>query len=267
MAPSTPPPPKSDELAALTIASTSSVVMSATTMSRCVVPISAVSKVIDATLSPVLGICLRLEIQAARYADIVVMRVEESARGTAPVISQHLEEVVIGVEPDAGVERLGRALERDPMEIDPPVLARLCSARQFAFVDQLPDEGKPTQFRHQRRIERDLVDPRQNLRIGLRYFLALERINLHEQKALGRRGSDQGIKRWIADIAAVPIGHAVDFDRAKQIRQARRGDDHVGGHFLAREYAQLASDHVGGRDEKLQVGAGAHRVEVDEAFD
>src|SRR5262245_56773779 len=44
MAPSTPPPPSSDWLAALTMASTESVVMSATQISSCVVPTVAVSR-------------------------------------------------------------------------------------------------------------------------------------------------------------------------------------------------------------------------------
>src|SRR5674476_677458 len=46
MAPSTPPPPNSERFAALTMASTSRVVMSATQMSSRVLPISAVSRVI-----------------------------------------------------------------------------------------------------------------------------------------------------------------------------------------------------------------------------
>jgi len=44
MAPSTPPPPSSVRLAALTMAPTSSVVMSATQISSRVAPTSAVSK-------------------------------------------------------------------------------------------------------------------------------------------------------------------------------------------------------------------------------
>src|SRR6185437_4331720 len=182
MAPSTPPLPSSDRLAALTIASTSSVVMSATTISICVAPISAVRLLMPAIVSRVLSLRRGLEVHARSHADVVVMRVEEVARRALAVGAQHLEEIIIGTEPAGGVERVRRAGERDPVHIDTPVFPLADAALQLAFVDQLADEGNAAQFRHQRRVERDLVNARHDLVSCFRHLLALERINLHQQE-------------------------------------------------------------------------------------
>src|SRR6185312_4964711 len=134
MAPSTPPPPSSARLAAFTIASTSSVVMSATITSSVAAPTSAMRSVMRAIVSRVFGLWLGLEIDGAAHADVVKMRVEEFARGAPAVVAQHFEEIVVGVEPARGVERLRRAGERDPVHVDAPVLPGLGAARQLALV-------------------------------------------------------------------------------------------------------------------------------------
>src|SRR6185503_13388385 len=113
MAPSTPPPPSSERLAAFTIASTSSVVMSATTMSRAVWPISADSAVIRASISRAGSSGRDLKFQGGTHTDVIVMRVEKTARRPAAVGAQHLEEVIVGAKAARGVQRLRRAGEGD----------------------------------------------------------------------------------------------------------------------------------------------------------
>ena len=51
------------------------------------------------------------------------------------------------------------------------------------------------------------------------------------------------------------------------MRQTGRGDDHVGGHFLAPEHVKLTRLHIGRRHEQFQVFAGTHRIEVDKSSD
>src|SRR6478752_1674391 len=106
MAPSTPPPPSSERLAAFTMVSTSRVVMSATTMSRTVGPISAESAVIRASISPTGRSGRGLEFQAGTHTDVIVMRIEKTARGPAAVGAQHLEKVIVGVHLTRRVQRL-----------------------------------------------------------------------------------------------------------------------------------------------------------------
>ena len=48
----------------------------------------------------------RLEIDRRAHTDVVVMCVEETARRTSPIGTQHLEEIVVGVEPAGSIERL-----------------------------------------------------------------------------------------------------------------------------------------------------------------
>ena len=50
---------------------------------------------------------------------------------------------------------------------------------------------------------------------------------LHQQNVFGRCGPEEWEDRWVAEVAAVPIGHAVDLDRAdrygsKQKPRSRR---------------------------------------------
>ena len=71
----------------------------------------------------------------------------------------------------------------------------------------------------------------------------------------------------IAAVAAVPVGHPVDVDRAEKERQRGRGHHHFRADFRAVEDPQLAGVDVGGRDEQVEPVVAADRLEVDEAFD
>src|SRR5262249_24528261 len=267
MAPSTPPPPNSERLAALTIASTSSVVMSATMISRVVWPTSAVSSLIRASISRGRAFRCRLKVNGGAYPNVVIMRIEEPTCSTPAAGAQHFKEIVVGVEPAGGGQRLRRSSQRNPMHIDPPILPRARTARQLSFVDQFADESEPAQLGHQRRIERDLVDARQDFILRFRNLLALNRINLNQYQIFSLRGADQWIERRVSHVAAVPVTLAVDLDGTKQVRQTGGRDDHVRGHFLAPEDVQLSGLHVGRRHEQLQVLVGLHRFEIDKTTD
>src|SRR5580692_595868 len=102
MAPSTPPPPRKALLAALTMASTASVVMSATQISIRAAPISAMSSAgtsgIKTSLSRPFGLRFGLQIHRAFHADIVEMFVKEAAGGALAADVQHVEEIIVGRE-------------------------------------------------------------------------------------------------------------------------------------------------------------------------
>ncbi len=93
------------------------------------------------------------------------------------------------------------------------------------------------------------------------------RIDLHHQHVLGRGRAQERTDRRIAAVAAVPIGHAVDLDRAEQQRQAGRGHHHLGRDLLAGEHLELAGAHVGRRNEQLEIAVAPDRLEIDEALD
>src|SRR5262245_6975760 len=90
-----------------------------------------------------------LEVDGRSHTDIVKMRVKEPARGAPAIGAEHLEEVKVSIEPARGIQSLGRPGKLDSVHVDAPVLPWAGSARQLAFVDQLADESKPAQFRHQ----------------------------------------------------------------------------------------------------------------------
>src|ERR1700736_1493278 len=143
MAPSTPPPPASDVLAALTMASTASVVMSATQISSRVVPTCALSNgaaTAAMTLACPLGLCLGREIDRAAHAEIVEMLAQEILPGALAAVAQQLEKSEIGVELRGGRQLLEGAVERNAMHIDAPVFARARAARQPALIDQAGHE-------------------------------------------------------------------------------------------------------------------------------
>src|SRR6266567_1693219 len=138
MAPSTPPPPSSDVFAALTIASTASVVMSATQMSSRHAPIRALNKgegsaSMPAVLARPLGLRFSPEIDRAAHPEIVEMPGEEILRRAVAAIAQQFEEIVVRIELGAGCELPEGAVERNAMHVDAPIFARPHAARQPAL--------------------------------------------------------------------------------------------------------------------------------------
>src|SRR5580704_8226669 len=122
------------------MASTASVVMSATQISIRAAPTSAMSSAgtsgIKTSLSRPFGLRFGLQIHRALHADIVEMLVEETAGGTYATDVQHLEEIVVGGELAEGIEMGAETVEHNAMDIDAAILARPGAARQLALIDQ-----------------------------------------------------------------------------------------------------------------------------------
>src|SRR5580693_1515517 len=255
IAPSTPPPPSKLRLAALTMASTASVVISATQISSRAAPTSAMSSAgtsgIKTSLSRPFGLRFGPQIHRALHADIVEMLVQEAAGGPLAADMQHVEEIVVGRKLAEGVEMSAEPVEHDAVDVDAAILPGPGAARQLALVDQAGDEVDGAIFADQRGIERDLVDAIHDLAGRRRRRLPHQRIDLHHQHVLGRGGAEKRKDDRIAEIAAVPVGHAVDLDGAEQQRQAGRGHHRIGGDLVARKNPHPAGLHIGRRDKDL----------------
>src|SRR5215471_5932657 len=228
MAPSTPPPPSRVGLAALTIASAASVVMSATQTSSRAEPIAApaseeILAIVAATslsLSRLFRLRFGAQVDRALHADIVEMRVQKTPRCALAADAKHVEEVVIGRQPAERVEMRTKAVEHDAMHVDAAIFSRPYAARQPALVDQPRDEVDGAIFAKQRGVERNLVDSIHDLARRHRGRLPHQWIYLHHEDVLGCGRAKERKDHRIAEIAAVPVGHAIDFDSAEQQRQA-----------------------------------------------
>ena len=103
----------------------------------------------------------------------------------------------------------------------------------------------------QRRIRRDLVEPAVDRGRGDRHVVVAGRRDLDDQHVGRLRVLHQADKRRIGAKAAVPIGFAVDLDRAMDQRRAGRGQQHVGGHV------GVAEDLLPCRRERASPRSGA----------
>src|SRR5215467_2214055 len=185
MAPSTPPPPSNERLAALTMASSASVVMSATQISRRAEPMSVASSGFTSGMSAMLsrpfGLRFRPQVDGALHPDIGEMLVEKAPRRPLAVGAQHFEEIVVGGQLGGSVEFGAGAVEHDAVHVDTTVLAGTGAARQTALIDQARDEFHGAIFGDQRRVEGDFVQPVHDLASGGRCLLPHQRIDLHDQ--------------------------------------------------------------------------------------
>jgi hypothetical protein len=84
----------------------------------------------------------------------------------------------------------------------------------------------------------------------------------HQQDVVGRVRIEQRPQRRIGQIAAVPVGLALDLHRLEQVRQAGRGQQDLIGDLGRLEDVGAGVFHRGGGDEQLDV-RGPHRLEVD----
>ena len=73
----------------------------------------------------------------------------------------------------------------------------------------------------------------------------------------------QRVERRVAEIAAVPIGHPVDFHGLEHRRQAGRGHQVIDGQALALEHRELAGPDIGRRDEQARGLGLAQALEID----
>src|SRR5690242_12658674 len=137
MAPSTPPPPSKDRLAALTMASAPRVVMSATQMSSRASPTSApaseeifaIAAGTRSSLSRPFRLCFGAQIDRALDADIVEMLVQEMPRRALAADMKHFKEVKISRKPARCIQMRAEAIEHDAMHVDAAILSRTEPAR------------------------------------------------------------------------------------------------------------------------------------------
>ncbi len=73
----------------------------------------------------------------------------------------------------------------------------------------------------------------------------------------------QRIERRVAEVAAVPVGHAIDLHRLEHRGQAGRGHQVVDREALALEHRELTGPDVGGRNEHAGGVRFAQALEID----
>jgi hypothetical protein len=177
------------------------------------------------------------------------MPVEETARRALAELVERLEELEIGVELAAGVERLPLMLQGDAMEADAAEFAVAGAAGQPVLVDQLADEFDGAQFRQERCVEGELAHSVDDLARRRRRLGALARVDLDEQHVLGRTRAQERTDRRITAVAAVPIRHAGDLDRAEKKWETGRSHDHFRADLGVGEHPKFPGANIGCRNE------------------
>src|ERR1700724_3090698 len=122
------------------MASTASVVISATQISSRAAPTSATSSAgtsgIKTSLSRPFGLRFGRQVHGALDADIVEILIQETPGGAVCADMQHVEEIVVGRKLAESVEMGAEAIEHNTMDIDAAILPRPGAGRQLALVDQ-----------------------------------------------------------------------------------------------------------------------------------
>src|SRR6202022_3870520 len=190
-------------------------------------------------------------------SDILAVGREECAGALAPLFLQQRNELPLGVE----LRRRTEVCERVAHD---PVRAHSSPARAFAVsgVRHLAQQCHHAQLLHQRRVERNLVEPVEDLVCRARRVRPFARIDLHQDGVVGITFAHQRRKGGIAGVAAIPIGLALDLDRLEHGRQTGRGQENIGRDLRIAEDAAAAGPHVGRGDEQLDWRAG-QSVEID----
>src|SRR5258706_3348413 len=186
MAPSTPPPPRSEVFAALTMASTSSRVMSPTTISRRV-PWASAARTGASMPRIVRGLCaarrasgeLLAHIERALAAERGKILLEKAVGSGAADVAQMLEERPLDVELRARGHFVQFLVGRDAVKKHPPIAGLAGESAQKPAFDQAAHEADGAEFGNQRGVEGDLVDAVQDVARGLWRFLALDWVRLH----------------------------------------------------------------------------------------
>ena len=106
----------------------------------------------------------RRKVERAAPADIVEVVFEEATCGALTGAVQQLEKVEVGFQLARCREPFAEAAEMDAMDVQFAVGVLPGAARKTAVVDQLIGEIHAAEFCNQRRVERDLVQPVDDLR-------------------------------------------------------------------------------------------------------
>src|SRR6476619_6011138 len=187
-----------------------------------------------------------VEIEARAPAQVLVVGVEECLRGAPSLVAQHAEEFPLGVE-------LRRIAEPDHElagdSVNPHV--RPFGAFGTAGVSDLPQQRDHPQLLEQRGVERDLLEPVEDVARRARRPRPLDRIDLDEDRVAGAAFAYQRGDGRVAGIAAVPVALAVDLDGLEHGGQAGRREQHVRGDLAVAKYPAASCADVGCGDEEL----------------
>ncbi len=186
------------------------------------------------------------------------MRLQKDLRRPSPLIAQESEELPFSIEL-RGSAKFGQHLASNAVDAHPRPLCAFDVAR----IGDLPKERHHAQLLQENGIEGHLVQPVENLGGRARWFLAFDRVDRNENGVLRFALSNEGRKRGIAGIAAVPVGLAVYLYGLEHGGQTGRGEQNVRGNGAVLEHVTAASPHIGGRDEELN-GRLLQPLEIDE---
>src|SRR5215471_10644770 len=191
-----------------------------------------------------------IQIDRGALADVVAVGCEEALGGTAAFVPQHAKEIPFGVELRRCAE-LGQSLAGDEMNAHLGPFATLGAPG----VRDLPQQRDHAQLLEQRGVERDLVQPIEDLTRGARRPGSFDRVDGDEKRVVRVALAHERRDRRVAGVAAIPIGRAIDLDRTEERRQAGGGEQDVGCQLGVAKHAPAAGVNVGRRHEQPDRGA------------
>src|SRR5262245_40730868 len=187
-----------------------------------------------------------VEVEGGASAQIVVMGAQKCVTRAPPLVAQHAQEFPLGVELRRIAELYhhvaGDAVDAHVRPFGVLGIIRLCNLAQ---------QGDHAQLFQQYGIERDLVEPVENVAGGARQPWSFDRVDLNENRILGAAFAHQRRDGGIAGVAAVPIAFAVDLDGLEQRGEARRCEQHVRRDLAVSEHPAAPGAYVGRGDEKF----------------
>src|SRR6516225_247207 len=187
-----------------------------------------------------------VEVEGGASAQIVVMDAQECVTRAPPLVAQHAQEFPLGVE-FRRIAELYHHVAGDAVDAH----VRPFGVLGIIWLCNLAQQGDHAQLFQQHGIERDLVEPVENVAGRARQPWPFDRIDLNENRILGAAFPHQRRDGGIARVAAVPIAFAIDFDGLEQRGEARRREQHVRRHLVVSKDPAAPGAHIGCGDEKF----------------
>src|SRR3974390_223689 len=151
-----------------------------------------------------------VHIHRRALADVLAVGGKEGFGGTSAFIAQHAKEIPFGVKLRRCAE-IGQDLAGDKMHTHLGPLASLGAP----CVDDLSQQRDHPQFLEQRGVKRDLVHPIEDFARRARRLGSFNRIDGDEKRVVRVGLANKRRDCRIPCEAAVPIGLAIDLDRAE----------------------------------------------------
>src|SRR5262245_57362810 len=180
-----------------------------------------------------------VEVEGGASPQIVVGS-QECVTCAAPLIAQHAQKFPLGVELRRIAELYhqvaGDAVDAHVRPFGALGIVRLCDLAQ---------QGGHAQLFQQHGIERDLVEPVEDVTGRARQPRSFDRIDLNQNRILGVTFPHQRRDGGITGITAVPVAFALDLDRLEQRGEAGRRKQHVRRDFAVSEDPATSRADVG----------------------